>query len=463
VATPAPVAPPATARLPYPTALAHFPTLRQSLLATFADCQLQTGFDLRSAIPKPGSQILHTSGYTTHRQAAGRLIHSTIGRAIRHMVEVGQEQIPPEIVIGLWEDELRQASEPVSETFALPAHEDALARRTLRKWARDNTFTIADIYGIEERLAAPIHYPDGHGGMVERILTGQLDLLLIDKSGTHATVPDWKDTWKLPPARDDDWDGEELEDDGDDELSLEGYFQQRTYAPLIFLQPELRAVQSVTLREFYVRRSKPREATLWRHQLPELLSYLSATAERFDRCYEAAIRTRRNRVRPRPLATPAQWGEPSPGAHCFNCPGRIDCPVPPEARIGGMIGSPADAEMYGGILIRAQAVVKLIEQSMRTWADKEGPTRIRDAKRERFYGYVIGERVERPTLAQVKAAMLAGRDPTKLFKRRTHTRFTHYTPTADVTRGLAEDDTVAMFERAAELAKRDSGRPRTRG
>jgi hypothetical protein len=456
VATPA-LAPPATAGVPYPTALAHFPVLRQSLLAVFSDCQLQAGFELRYSIPRPGSQILHTSGYTTHRQAAGRLIHSTIGRALRHMIEERMERVAPETIIGFWEDELRQAEVATAETFALPAHEDELARRTLRKWARDNLFTIREIYGIEVRLTAPIHYPDGAGGLVERILTGQLDLLLIDPSGAHATVPDWKDTWKLPPKKgaEDDDDFEAEEDDNDDTLSLEGYFQQRFYALLIFLAPEFRAVQSVTLREAYVRRSRTREATIWRHQLPALITYFSARAELFDRCYEAAIVTRRHRLRRRVLATPAQWGEPSPGAHCSYCPGAMDCPVPVEAREGGMIRSPAEAETIAGIMLRAQRVLKMGEASLRTWTDREGPTRVRDAKREHFYGYVESERVERPSLAAVRGAMLAGRDPTRLFKRRISTRFTHYSPNADVTRGLSEDDTVAMFQRAADLAAKE--------
>jgi hypothetical protein len=54
--------------------------------------------------------------------------------------------------------------------------------------------------------------------------------------------------------------------------------------------------------------------------------------------------------------------------------------------------------------------------------------------------------------------MLAGKDPTQLFRRRTHTRFTHYAPDADVTRGLSEEDTLAMFEKAAELAERKRSR-----
>lgn len=434
--------------------MAHFPALRQSMLAGFADCQLYAGFELRNAIPRPGTQLLHTSGYTTHRQAAGRLIHDTLRRAIRDMAERKQERIPHQLLWDIWDDVLRQATVPVDQTHTLPAHEDALARRTLKKWAGDNWFTIADVYAVEERLTATVRYPDGAGGLVDRILTGQLDLLLVDPSGTHATVVDYKDTWKLPARRGSE--DEDLYDDGaadePDRLSLEGYFQQQFYAMLLFSQPEFRGLQSVTLRENYIRRSRTREAPIWRHQLPALVAYFAATAERFDRCYEASIVTRRQRVRKRPLATVAQWGEPSPGAHCSYCPGAMDCPVPREAREEGMIATPAEAQTIAGILIRAKRVVAMCERSLRTWADHEGPVRVRDGKRDRFFGFLERERVERPTLRQVSDAMLAGRDPRDLYKRKVSTAFTDFSAD-DAPREIDPDAVVELFEAAAEKAK----------
>jgi hypothetical protein len=57
--------------------------------------------------------------------------------------------------------------------------------------------------------------------------------------------------------------------------------------------------------------------------------------------------------------------------------------------------------------------------------------------------------------------MLAGRDPRTLYRKRTGTTFRHYSPDADVTRGLSDDDTVEMFERAAALARAER-RPRAR-
>lgn len=455
---------PAELAVPYPTALAHFPLLRQSLLANFADCQLTAGFRLRMAIPRPGSQILHTDGFTTWRQSAGRLVHATIAEALRTMFVHTAEAIPPGDVIAIWDEMLRQAG-PVGESFALPAHEDAFARRVLRTWAERTRITVSEIYGIEQRLSAPVRYPDGHGGHVERLLSGQLDLLLLDPSRAHATVPDWKHSWRLPPKQgveeDDEAFGDDERDDGDDRLSVEGYFQQQFYALLIFLQPELSVVQSVTLRESYLPRMREREATLWRHQLPDLIAYFAATAERFDRSYEASIRTRRGRLRRRPLATPAQWGEPSPGGHCSFCPGAQDCPVPKDARESGLITTAAEAQTSAGVVLRLKRVVAMHEKSLRVWADREGPVRVRDGKRERYFGFLERERVERPTLRQVSDAMLAGRDPRELYKRKVSTVFANFAA-EDQLPEIDPDDVVALFEHAAERAKtRTRGRGRS--
>jgi hypothetical protein len=446
---------------PYPVALKHFPAIRQSLLAKFSDCQLQAGFELALSLKRPDG-TLHTSGYTTHRQAAGRVIHSTLARALKHMCDRGEERIAPETLIEFWDDELRQANVPVSETFSLPAHEDALARRTLRKWARDNWITVADIQGVEERLEAVLRYPDGQGGLVERRVTGQLDLLLMDPTGRHATVPDWKDTWKLPPTVR--YDEEEDNDAGDDTLSAEGYFQQQFYALLLFIA--FPALQSVTLREFYIRRSKPREATLWRDRdLDNLIAYFSARVELFDRIYEEAVVTRRGRIRRRPLTVVhgvSKWGEPSPGGHCSFCPKALDCPTDVDLREFGQFTSDEEAEAGIGLMLRLRRAAKQLERSAETWVDRHGPVRVVDAKRVRLIGYTAAERTERPSLKQVEDAMRAGRDPRDLYRRKTHTRFAEFTPGSDAELGLSDDDVALMFEQAAEEAQRQKGRGRRR-
>jgi hypothetical protein len=83
------------------------------------------------------------------------------------------------------------------------------------------------------------------------------------------------------------------------EPSFGGYFQQRWYAYLIFTQPAFRSVERVTLREFYVRYSEPREITLSRdREFEDIREELATLVELFDRSVE------RN-----------EW-VPSPGQHC---------------------------------------------------------------------------------------------------------------------------------------------------
>lgn len=435
-------------RTPYWRALERFPRVRQSLLAKFSDCQLSAGFELAlSIIHGPDAEGLHRSGWTSHRAGAGRIAHEVIAHSLRHMLAREAEQIAPEIVMDFLDEALRQRDRPIAETFAVPPAEIVQLRKTLRKWARDNIITIDEVYGVEERLEAVVSY-QVDGVTVERVITGQLDLLLLTPDQRHATVPDWKDTWKLPPEASHD---DEDEPEGDDKLSPEGYFQQRFYALLVFLA--LSSVQSVTTREFYLRRSEPREATIWRHELPDLIAEFSAMVERFDRCVHAAFEPAQGRrKRRKPLATITQWGEPSPGGHCSYCPKAVECPIDPDARAGGSISSPEAAERAIGELIKARAVAKQIAASAEAWINYHGPVRVRDAKRLRVFGFITTRRTARPTRKQLDEAMLAGRDPRDLYKTTTTTRLSDYTPEA-VDVAEAEDDVIELFERAAARAR----------
>lgn len=426
--------------------------MRQSLLAKFSDCQLSAGFELAlSILHGPDAEGLHRSGWTSHRAAGGRIAHEVVARAIREMVARDEERIAPELVMGYLDDAMRQRDRPIAETFALPPAEIVQLRKTLRKWARENVITIGDVYAIEHRIEAELTYTLD-GWTVRRTVSGQLDLLMFDASGRHATVPDWKDTWKLPPqGREED---EDQDDPGsDDKLSPEGYFQQRFYALLVFLA--FPKVQSVTTREFYLRRSEPREATLWRHELPDLVAEFSAMVERFDRSVHAAFEPApKRRKRRKPLATIAEWGEPSPGAHCSYCPKAVECPVDPDARRGGSISSPEAAERAAGELLKARAVVKQIGESLEAWLSYHGPVRVRDAKRDRVFGLVKTRRTARPTRRAMEQAILAGRDPLDLYRETTGTRMSDYTPErADVAAGQDDDDHLAIFEAAAERAR----------
>lgn len=441
---------------PYPRALALFPSVRQSALATFADCGLSAGFGLRLSINHPSDRqkVPHTSGWTTHRATAGRVAHATVARALRHMLQHHEESIDPDTMEAFLRDELAQRDVPLRETAAVPPHEFRFLQRTLRKFARDNAFTIADVVGIERRLTATITYPDGNGGEVERMITGQLDALLISEGGLgrHATVPDWKHTWKLPAQQHDD---AADEDDGeDDKLSPEGYFQQMFYALLVFLTfPQ---IQSVTLREFYLPRSEPREATIWRHEMPWLLDYFGSLVERFDRSVEAAYTPAKGRRRrAKPLTTPEQWGEPTAGAHCRYCPLAVECPL--DADIKGP-QTVEHAQKVLGEALKARRVVKQHMEWVAQFTDRYGPLRVRDGKRVRLFGHVVRKRTERPTRAQVEQAIMRGQDVRELYRSKTHTALTEYSPEGNPAELMDDDDVVALFEQAAEAAKRRRAR-----
>jgi hypothetical protein len=285
------------------------------------------------------------------------------------------------------------------------------------KWAHETVFDIALLIDVEKRLERVVHYPDRvAGGMVPRVLTGQLDVLFLDpEDHSHVIVYDWKDTWGLPPGE-----GEE----GTDTVSELGYFQQRFYAFLIFGNYE--SVQRVTLRERYVRYSKERNVTISRSKEDEIEFELSALAERFDRAFEESL-----------------W-VPTPGKQCNWCVRPSDCPIPVFARGDGRITDEARAAKVAAALVVAEKVVKDSRASLRAYADVHGPIPVKDAKGRRAFGYVTSKRVEKPTLEQIEKATIEKGGPLTiqeiraLYKTKVSTRFQAYSPDPEGERFEAE-------------------------
>lgn len=132
-----------------------------------------------------------------------------------------------------------------------------------------------------------------------RVAAGDGLYVTDDLIVTHNT------TWALPPERE-----ASDRDAAENGLSYEGYFQQRFYAWLIL--KNYPSINRVTLREFYVYRSKPREATITRDALEQVEKELSNLTREFDLAVGYG--------KPKKLSYPAiqktPW-EPSPGKHCF--------------------------------------------------------------------------------------------------------------------------------------------------
>jgi hypothetical protein len=430
------------AQVPYPKALARFPTVRQSLLASFDACALETRFETE-----------YRRGWSEHHQGRGRLFHKVAANCLREMHKLGEGKIPVDLALAILDEVIAQddadsecpdcGSEKIlpgltrfmertcgdcgalfeTEFVNVPRRHIAELVMVTKKWAYDNDFDIDHLIDIEKRLQAPVTY-SLRGLSVERMLTGQLDALFIDPQDPgHAIVLDWKDTWGLPPKS---------------QVSEEGFFQQRFYAWLVMRT--YRRIDRVTLREFYVRRSVPREATMWRHDLDQLDAEWAALVRKFDRAYEQSVYV------------------PSPGRHCGWCPRPGKCPIPVDVRGEGAITTEKRAKAVAATLTVAKSTVRKAETSLKAWVKDNGPVEIKDAKGKRVYGFVTQERVDRPSEDEIEEAILknggslTGEQMRALYKPSTGTRFTdHAPPERDEgeDKGLI-DSLAASLKRASE-------------
>lgn len=406
------------AAVPYPKAVARFPKVRQSLLGSFDACALETHFEMS-----------YRHGTTEHHQGRGQLFHRTAANCLREMARMGEDTIPVDAALAILDEVIAQddadekcpecASEKIlpgltrfmertcgdcgflfqTEFVNVPRKHIADLVWVTKKWAHDNAFDTSHIIDIEKRLNASVHY-SMRGLAIERMLTGQLDVLMVDPDdASHAIVIDWKDTWKLP---------------GKTTLSEEGFFQQRFYAWLVM--SVYKAVERVTLREFYVRRSEVREATLWRHDHDQLTAEFSALVRKFDHAYEQQVFV------------------PSPGVHCGWCARPQKCPIPTFTRGPGRITSEKVAKQVAAQLIVADRAAKAAKNALMAYVDQNGPIEVKDAKGKRIYGFVERPRTSRPSKEEIESALLRGggelssEDLDLLYREAKSTRFTDHAP-----------------------------------
>lgn len=406
------------APVPFPEALERFPRVRQSLAGTFQNCPLQAKFDIE-----------HRTGWNSHPAGRGTLTHRAIAKAIDLMVEQHEPYCPPDVALDLLDEVQRQHDVPMIATaesmsdsvVVVPLRELAEARVTVRTWAMHFRVDPEVLVGAERRFETTLTYPDGAGGRVERIVTGQVDALLID--GTTAIVKDWKDTWGIPAEK---AGRVQIDDDGPpsgDNVSVEGYFQQRRYGLLILRN--LPRIERVILEEVYPRylsgevldrRGDPinpiRRAVVTRADLPEIEREMSALVEQLDRSVETGV-----------------W-KPSPGTHCRWCCRPSQCTIPAEVRDDGMCETLEDARRLGGaqqVLRRRQT---MITRALKSWSDANGSATIEiaDPKTTKVYGPVVRTETTKPDAAQVKDAFERGIDPSTLFSTREKVVFCLHRP-----------------------------------
>lgn len=343
--------------------MVRFPTLRQSLLGSYDECALRTLFELQFA-----------NGWSTHPQARGTIFHRFAAECLRTMKAQDEDRIPVSEALEILYEALRQANVEPEEIVRVPLREIKDLRMAAIKFANDNEFTVRNIIAVERRLQGEVSYDLPNGQKATRTLTGQLDALIAG-GPDHAIVLDWKDTWGLPPMP-----REDPGPEGDEaHLSYEGYFQQRFYGWLVLVNYP--AIQRVTLREFYVRKTKVRKATLYRKDLESVEQELSILAEQFDMAVAGGLP-----AEPYELGKMGRWN-PSPGKHCGFCLRPGLCPIEREARGPGQISSKREAMDAVAEVAVSERVREHRLEAIKVWVERHGPVPVRWSKGRRVLGW----------------------------------------------------------------------------
>jgi hypothetical protein len=401
-------------------------------------------------------EATYRQGWSTHPQARGQMFHRVAAECLRSMHRMGETTIPVDAALAILHEKLRQedidrecpacGSDKIrpgirhglrtceacrhrfpTDLTNLPMAEVKDLYWIVIKFAHQNAWDITNLADVEHRLNAKVAYPNPAGGFVERIVSGQLDALFVQgERDDHAVVIDWKDTWKLPAKT---------------EVSFEGYFQQRIYGWLVMRT--YRAIERVTLREFYVRYGEPREVTIWREDLDSVEQEFTALVQRFDR------------------AVHDNAYSPTPGNHCSWCLRPGACPILPEARAEGRIRTAAQAEQMARQLVVADALHDQARAALATYASLNGPIPIRDAKGKRALGFREYERTERPTREALEAAIRRagpeGVPMDKLYPTSKGTKFEQHVPPR---RKPTDEDVVNMAKLEGALAAARAERER---
>lgn len=173
--------------VPYPTAVERYPTLRQSLLASFDECAMSARM-----------QMDYSDGWSGHPQARGQITHAAIARCLEVMAQEGTTRIEPEVALAILHDTLRQHDWDGQDYVSIPFQQIKDCRWTILSWAAHTEWDIPNLVDVERRLGARVSYPNPAGGQVDRMLTGRLDALFIEgEDASRAIVPDWKDAQPL--------------------------------------------------------------------------------------------------------------------------------------------------------------------------------------------------------------------------------------------------------------------------
>lgn len=328
--------------------------LRQSSIAKFDNCALSLLLSEQAPERQPSNLA-----------ARGTLFHRWVGKAIATMRANGEVTFPVEQGLALLLDVLAQRDVPDEDVVHLPMSELKWLRVCVTRWCEGGPFNAQRVVAIEDRLYGTIMVPDGNGGLYERRISGQPDVLVADPPQGMIVV-DWKAGWAPPTKQNAAVAADERREN--DRISDQGYAQQVIYG-LLVLQ-NYPAVQYVTLREAYIMYGEHREATVERWQLERVTDVLGAVIAQIDAAFEAGPESPR-------------W-IPTAGTHCGICAAPRKCPLK------DWLGIPAtleEAQLLAREWIVAAQVRKERLPFLKGWVDANGPIPIDHGKGRREVGW----------------------------------------------------------------------------
>jgi hypothetical protein len=359
----------------YEEVLRILPKIRQSTLSNYDGCSLKTFFDFTSW------------GWSSHPAAAGTTFHLFAAEALRTMMRTGETQIPVSECFEILYEQAAQRDIPLHARVKVPMQHWPLLRLGVLKFAKDNTFSVDRIVGVEERLEAqvPVTRPDGSLGY--RTFTGQMDVLMFEPPDA-AIIIDWKLTFALPSKprqaeEEEAWPSAEKE--AMKALSWTGYAQQRFYGYLTL--KNYPSIQKVTMREFYPARGEVREATLYRADMEHVERELGLLIEGLD----AALMAGPEHAGTGTALDP--WPA-SPGTQCRWCAKPSQCPIEAEPRKAGVINSVEDATRVAAEYHVADAVRARSREALKEWCADNGTVPVKNAKGRKVMGFTQSNRFE---------------------------------------------------------------------
>ena len=311
---------------------------RQSVLASWDACPLATKWRIEAP------------DYSGPEAAAGTLMHSVFGEALRAMRREQEDRISPEDVLAILNEQLVAPGAP-----HVPARFLRNVRIACIKWAQANRWSAENLVDVERRLSARLYLP--HTAEVVEV-TGQPDALLAAPPG-GAIVIDYKLTWAVPPKN---------------SISARGYFQQRVYGYLVLTEHP--GLEWCALREQYPLQDEIREATLYRGDLEEVEAELLAGVMGL-----------------REAQASGRW-EPQPGMHCRYCPRPARCPVDIEQRREGAISNLELARRWANEWVVSDAVKGRRTKALKGWVGDNGPIVVRADKGEAVLGWKVNRSLE---------------------------------------------------------------------